>query len=286
MTSDPVPSSTGDPALARAAHRALEPLHTLIYFVPEAGERYVAAGLKGGMRQYFASRSAAMGKVPAEVVIATFYNFAPSLVRRAIPSAWEDSTPEALLAARLDAADAALRRLLGDEVVDSPDLAEAAALAREATAAADIVGRPLFAAHAALDWPGPAHLQLWHAATLLREHRGDGHIAALVLGGLSGPEAVVSYVATGKSMPEDLMRSMRGYDEQEWADIKAMLRRRGLVDDDFRLTTAGQALRDGIEAQTDVAASAPYDHLGADKTRRLIELVKPWARSVNQQLFG
>src|SRR4051812_45343664 len=102
--------------LARTAHKYLEPIHTHIYFVPECGPRYEAAGASGAMRAYFASRSAAFGIVPAEVVIATFYNFSPTLVRKAIPSVWETTTPEAMLAARLDAADAALTRLLGADV--------------------------------------------------------------------------------------------------------------------------------------------------------------------------
>jgi len=270
---------------ARSAHRVLEPIHTMVYFVPEAADRYAEAGITGGMRGYFASRSAPLGVVPAEVVIATFYNFAPAMVRKAIPSAWEKATPEAVLAARLAAADAALTRLLGD-IVSSDEMAEAAALAREATTAADVVGRPLYAAHAALPWPEPAHLQLWHAATLLREHRGDGHIAALVLAGLSGGEAVVSYLATGRSMPEDLLRSTRGYTEEEWAALKQQLRDKGLFTDDDQFTAAGQQQRDEIEARTDAAASAPYDHLGPDRTERLTELVRPWARSITQQIFG
>src|SRR3954447_1477922 len=111
------------PPIARTAHKYLEPIHTHIYFVPEAGEHYTAAGVKGGMRGYFASRSAALGIVPAEVVIATFYNFSPTLVRKAIPSAWESTTPEAMLAARLTAVDAALTRLLGADVIGSDDMA-------------------------------------------------------------------------------------------------------------------------------------------------------------------
>ena len=179
------PRMTDDKPLARRAHRVLEPIHTLIYFVPEGGERYAALGVTGGMRGYFASRSAALGVVPAEVVVATFYNFSPTHVAKAIPSVWEATTPEQVLAARLDAVDAALQRLLGD-AVPSEEMAEAAGLAREAAESADVVGRPLFAAHASLPWPEQPHLALWHAATLLREHRGDGHIAALVLAGLSG----------------------------------------------------------------------------------------------------
>jgi hypothetical protein len=280
MTTEAPPRS-----LARAAHRVLEPIHTMVYFVPEAAERYEQAGVTGGMRGYFASRAAALGVVPVEVVIATFYNFAPAMVRKAIPSAWEKATPEAILAARVATADAALTRLLGD-IVDSDEMAEAAALAREATQAADIVGRPLYAAHAALPWPEPAHLQLWHAATLLREHRGDGHIAALLLAGLSGGEAVVSYLATGRSMPEDLLRSTRGYTEDEWAALKQQLRDKGLFTDEDTFTAAGQEQRDEIEARTDAAASAPYDHLGPDRTERLIELVGPWAKSITKQIFG
>jgi hypothetical protein len=276
----------GDPPLARVAHKYLEPLHTLVYFVPEAGEHYEAAGIKGGMRGYFASRSAAFGIVPAEVVIATFYNFAPSLVRKAIPSAWESATPEAVLAARYSCADAALTRLLGDDVVKSDDLAEAAALAREATTACGIEGRPLFAAHASLPWPEPAHLQLWHAATLLREHRGDGHIAALVLAGLTGPEAVVSYTSLGTGLPEDLQRQTRGYSEEEWAQTKQALRDKGIFDESDTFTDFGRAQRAEIEARTDGAAAAPYDHLGEEKTGRLAALTRPLARSISKQIFG
>lgn len=271
--------------LARSAHRYLEPLHNLVYFVPENGERYTALGIKGGMRGYFASRSAPLGLAPAELVISTFYNFAPSRVRKAIPSVWEVTTPEAVLEARLDGADAALRRLLGDDV-NSSEMGRAAELAREATTVLDVAGRPLFAGHAALPWPEPAHLQLWHAATLLREHRGDGHIAALVLAGLSGLDAALTYVASGKSMPEELQRTTRGYAKDEWADGKQRLVDAGLLQAGGGLTDQGQALRDGIEAQTDAAAAAPYDHLGPDRTQELIDLIRPWARSVSKQIFG
>lgn len=274
-----------DKPLARRAHQPLEQLHQLVYFVPETADCYGALGLTGGMRPYFASRSAALGIVAPEVVVATFYNFAPKQVAKAIPSVWEATTPEQVLTARLEVVDKSLRRMIGDGIT-SAELTEAATLARTATEAADVVGRPLYAAHAALPWPDEPHLQLWHAATLLREHRGDGHIAALVLAGLSGPEAAVTYVATGKSMQEDLLRKTRGYSEEEWQAVKNGLRARGYLDAEGQLTADGRALREGIEAQTDAAARAPYENLGSDKTQRLIELTTPIAQSITKQIFG
>jgi len=272
----------------RAAHKVLEPLHSMVYFIPEAGERYEAAGVKGGMRGYFASRSAALGVVPAEVVIATFYNFSPALIRKAIPSCWESSSPEAVLTARYDAVDASWTRLLGEAELKSDEMAEAAALAREACSAieSEIVGRPLYAGHASLPWPEAEHLQLWHAATLLREHRGDGHIAALVLSGLSGLEASVSYVAYGSAMNEELQRATRGYSEEEWAQTKVALQQQGIFTADNQFTDQGRKQREDIEAQTDAVAATPYERLGEERTQRLTELVRPWARSISKQVFG
>ncbi len=274
--------------IQRAAHKVLEPLHTMVYFVPEAGERYTAAGISNGRSGYFASRSAPMGVVPAEVVISTFYNFSPGLVRKAIPSCWENSSPEAMLEARYDAVDAAWTRLLGEAELKSDEMAEAAALGREACSAIgdEIVGRPLYAGHASLPWPQAEHLQLWHAATLLREHRGDGHIAALVLSGLSGLEASVSYVAYGSAFNEELQRKTRGYSEEEWAQAKAGLQSQGIFDADNQFTEHGRQQREEIEAQTDAAARTPYEHLGEERTQRLMELVRPWARSITKQVFG
>jgi hypothetical protein len=281
MSDKPVP-------IQRAAHKVLEPLHTMVYFVPEAGERYTAAGISNGRSGYFASRSAPMGVVPAEVVISTFYNFSPGLVRKAIPSCWENSSPEAMLEARYDAVDAAWTRLLGEAELKSDEMAEAAALGREACSAIgdEIVGRPLYAGHASLPWPQAEHLQLWHAATLLREHRGDGHIAALVLSGLSGLEASVSYVAYGSAFNEELQRKTRGYSEEEWAQAKAGLQSQGIFDADNQFTEQGRRQREEIEAQTDAAARTPYEHLGEERTQRLMELVRPWARSITKQVFG
>src|SRR5829696_2808912 len=203
-----------DPVVARKTWRTLEPLHGLIYFAPEADEAYAAVGLRGNRMGYFASRSAAMGPVTAAVVIATFYNFNPELVRQAIPEAWQLASPAAILDARHQAAVRALRRALPPEAPDSPELAEAAGLARRAAEAAveHPAGRPLFAAHAALSWPDEPVAVLWHAQTLLREFRGDAHAASLLLYGMGPLQALVTHAATGEA-PVSLLQATRGWAE-------------------------------------------------------------------------
>ena len=281
----PAPLASPAATLARKAHRTLEPLHTACYFAAEMNDVYAAAGAKGTMRAYFGVRSAPMGIVPLEVVVATFYNFAPHLVAQAIPSVWQSTTPEALLAARYAGVDTAYRRILGDNVVDSPDMAEAAELAREATTVLSGLGRPLFAGHAALPWPDPPHLQLFHAQTLLREHRGDGHVAALTLAGLDAVGALVTHVATGEGMLLPMIRATRGWTDEEWDAGAARIVKRGLVKDGV-LTEVGTTLRDQIEAQTDEAAAAPYEHLGDARVERLRELARPWSKAISAELFG
>lgn len=256
-----------DAHIARRMWHALEPYHALIYFAPEAPEAYTAAGLKGFWMGYFASRSAAMGPVSANVVAAVFYNFHPRMVARAVPDAWRFSPPEAVLAARYGAADRALRRLLG-EMVASPEVAEAAALARSAVAGCDVAGRPLFAAHLTLPWPEAPHMVLWHAATLLREYRGDGHIAALLADGLDGCEAHVSLVGTGV-VPREAIQPRRGWSDEEWNAAAQRLRERGWLDESGMLTERGRAVRLGVEQRTNQLAEPPWRHLGDAGCERL-----------------
>lgn len=274
--------TTVDPLLARKTWRTLEPVHGMIYFAPEAAERYAALGIDNQRTGYFASRSAAMGVVPAETVIATFFNFRPGLVRRTLPPAWQATTPGQLRAARSEAADGALRRVLGEALAD-PGLAEAARLARRAAEAAceRPEGRPLFAAHAALPWPDDPHLVLWHAQTLLREFRGDAHVAALLLEGLRGIDALVTHAASGE-VPAEVLRTTRGWSEDEWAGAVEDLRGRGLVasGDELAFTDAGRAQRDRVEDRTDALSVAAYAPLGADGCRLLRDLARPFSRAV------
>jgi hypothetical protein len=272
-----------DPITARATWRALEPVHAMIYFVPEARDAFAALGLKARPMGYFASRAAAMGPVPLGVVVATFYNFNPALVATAIPEAWSLASPEAILDARLTAVDRALRRGLGEDAVASHEVAEAAVLARAAAEAAVPLrhGRPLFAAHAGLPWPDEPHLVLWHAQTLLREFRGDGHLAALLLADLDPVEALVSHAASG-DVSADALKALRRWSDDDWAAGVERLRRRGLVadDDELRPTEAGAALRRQVEDRTDAAAVAPYAALGDDGAARLRELGAPLSRAL------
>jgi hypothetical protein len=264
----------------RLAWRVTEPIHAMIYFVPEAPEAYAKAGLDDAGAGYFASRGAVFGACGPGVVTATFFNFNPALVARALPAAWQKTTPAAMLAARLDAVDAALTRGLGAEVLAGPEVAEAAALARTAAEAAAQwpQGRPLYAAHADLPWPEQPHLALFHAQTLLREFRGDGHLAALLTAGLSGLEAVVLYVADGQS-EERFLRPTRGWSRQDWADGQESLRSRGLLAGDG-ISDAGRRLRAEIEEHTDRLAAPAYAALGADGALRLAELTRPLSRTL------
>ena len=252
----------------------------MIYFVPESVERFAALGLDAATG-YFASRGAAFGPVGPGPVVATFYNFAPDVVAQALPAAWEKTTPAAVLRARLEAADAALTRGLG-EAVHGPEVAEAAGLARRAAEAATLFpyGRPLYAAHAELPWPDAPHLILWHAQSLLREFRGDGHVATLLMAGLTGLEAMVLHIASGET-DRRFLYATRGWSPRQWADAADQLRTRGLIEgDEPALTDAGRQLRADIEATTDRLAMPAYGVLGEDGMIRLAELTRPLSRTL------
>lgn len=267
-----------EPVVAHQMWRTLEPYHGTIYFSPQADAAYASIGIEG-RAGYFASRAAPMGAVPAEVVVATFYNFDPGLVGRAIPGAWMSASPEQITKTRLRAADATLRDQLGP-AIGGADIVEAAAIARHAAESCPPEGRPLFAGHASLDWPEEPHLVLWHAITLLREFRGDGHVAALVTEGLDGCEALWTHGAAADSpVPLGVLRATRGWSDEAWADAEGRLTERGLLHGD-RLTARGEELRRRIEETTDRLALAPWRAIGVDACGRLRALVRPHSRTI------
>jgi hypothetical protein len=260
----------------------MEPYNAMVYFAPEAREIYAAVGLKGFWMGYFASRAAALGPVPAAVVEATFYNFDPAMVARAIPDAWRFARPEEILAARYQVADSALRRLLGEEALGSQALVEAGQLARRAAQSCVVAGRALFAAHSALPWPDQSHLILWHAITMLREYRGDGHMTALLSEGVDGCEAHLTLAGTG-AVGREALQPYRGWSDAAWESARQRLLDRGWVDTQGHLTEAGRTGRQRIEQTTDQLAEAPWKHLGRNDCRRLAELMWPISDTIVRQ---
>ncbi|MFH8514506.1 hypothetical protein ACH4CE_05160 [Streptomyces gelaticus] len=266
--------STLPPRAGRHCHNAINPLHSTVYFSPDLGKELGELGIDDSNAAYFVARSAALGAVGPGTVTATFYNFNHDLVARHLPAVWSVASPQAVLDARLRAADTTLRRLLGEEIIVSPELAEAAELALRAAEGCTRHARPLYAAHADLPVPEEPHLAYWHAATLLREHRGDGHLAALLTAGLDPLEALVSHTATGKGMSPRWVLATRGWRREDWDAACERLRGRGLLDAEGELTQAGIALRAELEEATDRMDAAPYEHLGAKGVERLTELAR------------
>jgi hypothetical protein len=264
-------------ATARRLWALGEPLHALIYFADEFAQAGQKAGLRGFWQTYFALRAAPLGPVGPEVVTATFYNFAPGFVARRVPAVWNAVTPSDALTARLEGVDPALRRVLGAGVA-SREVAEAADLVGAAAAAVDLPGRPLAAANCGVGMPDEPHLRLWQALTTLREHRGDGHVVALVQREIDGIAAHVLAAAAGRSNREWLQKA-RGWDDAAWDGAAAELTDRGWLADG-ELTAEGLAMVAAVEADTDRLARGPWRALGDAGCDRLAELLTPLRRGV------
>jgi hypothetical protein len=264
------------PELARRFFDRFEPVHAVTYFAPEARAALDGLGYRGFWMGYFAARSAPLGMVPREVVAAIFYNFAPERVAKALPAAWEIAGPEAALRARQDSAVAALRRygIGADE-----NVCIAAELAGRAARQAPLDGRPLFAANLTLPWPEDPLAGLWHAATLLREQRGDAHVAVLAAAGVSGRESNLLHAAAA-GIPRDYIARARDYDDAEWRHHEQRLAERGLLNDDGSLTAAGREMNDSIESATDTLALTALDALSDDEVERLFQALTPITRAV------
>ncbi|HET6295670.1 MAG TPA: MarR family transcriptional regulator [Kribbella sp.] len=262
-------------SVARRLKELFVPIHEVAYMADDPTEELQALGYEGYWPGYFAARSAPLGRVPAEVVDALFYNFAPGEVAAYIPSVWEIATPEAVLAARQRGCVAALRRILGD-LADSPAIARAAELATRAAFNAPMEGRLLYAGLRSLPVPEEPLARLWHAATLLREHRGDGHLTALVAAGIDGQEAHVLQALYWDMKPRDFGRLDPLTDDQLDAVVDG-LRLRGLVDAAGWFTPAGRKLRTEIEELTDTLAAPAYTCLEPQEIDELITDLGPVA---------
>ena len=261
---------------ARALWQCIEPYHAVTYFTDEARAAFEAVGLRGFWRGYFAGRAAPLGAVGAGAVVATFYGFRPDFVARAIPDVWSIVAPEDAIAAREQGAGRALARCFD---VDASAIARAAALVLQATDGCDPFARPLFAANADLEWPREPHLTLWHGCTLLREHRGDGHVAALYAADVDPCEAhVLRLAVTG--VGRESIAPYRGWDDDDWSAAADRLAERGWLADDQRVTAAGREAHAAIEADTDRMAEGPTRALGADELDELLAIMRPLAAAL------
>jgi hypothetical protein len=258
--------------LARRMYELLEPICLVTFFADECNQELAALGHRTYWDGYFASRAAPLGRVPAQVVHAAFYNFAEGEAARHIPSAWATIPPEASVAARERGSAASLRRILGDELVLSPGLVRAADLTTKAAISAPTTGRIMYAGMRTLDIPVA---RLWHSATMLREHRGDGHIAALVGAGIGGTEAhVISALAAG-IYPAESFGRIHHLPRRRLAAVMNGLRERGLLDAEGRFTEAGRETQRRIEALTDELALRPYEALSTAERDELTTELEP-----------
>jgi len=262
---------------ARDAWRLLEPLHAVVYFSPEPLAALDAAGYRGFWMGYFAGRAAPLGAVGAEVVHAMFYNFSFERVAKALPAAWRFAPPEAALQARQAGAVAALRRHLADRA-DGPEVERAAELAARAASVVPLAGRVLGAANHALPLPDQPLARLWHAATVLREHRGDGHIAALLGAGIEGRESHVFH-ALASGTPRRTYTVARDFTDDEWNRLTNTLRDKGLAGVGG-LTVDGLRLKAQIEVQTDRLAAPAYEALSETERHDLIRVLRPLTQAV------
>jgi hypothetical protein len=263
-------------SIARRMFDLVEPIGVIPYSADDPNEAMFALGFTNYWDTYFAGRAAPLGRVSAEVVDALFYNFAPGEVARHIPKVWRTTTPEAAIAARQTGCANALRRILGDHI-DTLAIGRAAELLTKAATSAPLEGRPMYAALRAIPVPDEVVTRLFHAASLLREHRGDGHIAALMVGGVGGLEAHVLF-ALAMNLPADKFGRIHHLPAAQLGAVIDGMRDRGLIGDDGWLSAQGRAVKQRVESITDDLAAKPYESLDPDELAELIDALEPLAK--------
>ncbi|WP_040801601.1 SCO6745 family protein [Nocardia higoensis] len=261
--------------LARRLWEAIEPLHAAAYFSPHHRRISLDLGMSGYWMGYFAGRAAPLGAMTAAPVESMFFSFPARRVARALPEAWASADPATVLQARIATARLALSEYLGE--IPRHDLEQLASYLEIAADGCHFAGRPLAAGWSRVPRPDDAVAQVWLAATVLREHRGDGHVIACVHAGLRGVDAVVAHAATG-AVTREVIQPNRGWSDEEWDISVRRLRARGLIDVGGRLTRSGGALRRGVEDRTDFLAADPVTALGRTGVEELIAIAAPISR--------
>ncbi len=255
--------------MTRRLARAIDLIHSVNYYTAEIN-RFRDDGFRGWWHAYLAYRPAPLGPVPAAVVTAAFFNFAPRMIERAVPGVWDIMSPADVLARRFDLVDEAFERIFADGNHDDA-IAEAADLAEAAVRNLDPGVRVLSAAMAAQPWPERPAMRLWHAATIWREYRGDSHNIALAAAGLDGVECHVLMAASGHGN-QPTIAAIRGWTAEEWQAACERLRTRGLVDEQGAFTELGAQFRADVESATDRLSAGPVDNLGHENADRLYRL--------------
>jgi hypothetical protein len=244
---------------ARRLRDALEPIAMHAVWCARTNEELAAAYGLNFLSAYVWGRASALGEPAPGVVVSAFAVFEPGLVS----GLYEDGRAKVgwadLVALRDRATAESLRHLLG-----AADVAPVAAVLRRGidAAAADVAGRPLFAGLAGRAWPADPHGALWRACDLIREHRGDSHVAACVAAGLDGVEMnVLTELWLG--MPPLSYSATRGWSMEQLGAAADRLRERGLLDGDA-MSVRGRQVRDAIEVRTDAAQHRILDAIGDD----------------------
>jgi len=267
--------------LARELWRVVEPFHQLAYRSPEAEEAYVSIGLDRPEYRYFGSRLAALGAIELRTASAVLYGFAPSYIGTAIPDVWKVARPHDITQARLLGAEKTLQRIIG-AAMTSEEMTQAALIGRRLVDSTDFSGRPIGAAHADLPWPDSPGMVLWHACTILREHRGDAHWDVTSAEDIDAVECHVLHAADG-AMPADLLQRVSGWDDTAWQAAVDRLRSRGLISfDNLSLTAVGSDVKLRIERATDRAAAKALVEVGDDSVLQLASSMRPWVDHVMQ----
>lgn len=261
-----------DLAAVRETHAMITLVHRFVYFVPEAQEEFAAVGTPERLQSYFGSRAAPLGPVPPEVVIATFYNFSPDVVRRSMEGLWEQTSPEAFQAARYRAAERAMARVGATLTPD--DLAEATTLLTTVMDNLDLAGRPIAAGNRAVERPADPLVALWQMVSVLREWRGDAHLALLVANEVGPCDCTVLQVTTGRA-PAGVTRAMRQWTDDEWAAATGRLVERGWFDEAGAVTELGSNEREQLEVATDELCARVWEPIGEAAMQRVGSLITP-----------
>lgn len=251
-----VPVPTQRTSTARRLRDAMEPIAMHPVWSRQNNEAMAELGLDF-FSGYAWGRAAALGEPSPGVVASSFAVFEPELIGGVYDAGRAACSRDQVLATRSEATTASLAALL-----DDADVAAAATQLHDAAIDLDRSGRPLYAGLAELPMPDDPMGVLWRSAEMIREHRGDSHIAACVAAGLD-PISMNILTELWVGMPLGSYTGTRGWDDVAIAASADQLRAAGLLDGD-QLSAAGRAAREQIEDATDQAQQALVNNLGTD----------------------